>query len=112
MPIKVECPYGGEPHVYPDDWKFGGANGLDPAADERFKSSHYQFIDSELGFSFMSGQFRCDDAALDYFTTVAERDPKVKWIAVKRPGSPKFEMMPYVYVVETDTVHPYNWKKD
>lgn len=60
----------------------------------------------------MSGQFICDDAALDYFTQVGRQDPGVKYIAKRAPGEKKFTMMPFVYVIETDTVHPYEWRKN
>lgn len=103
--VTKPCPFGGPDHEYPDDWQFSESG--DPRVDPRYYPAHYQYIDDEYGFSFMSGQFQCDDEALDYFTQVRETDPRVKFIAVKRAGEKKFQLMPWVYVAETDTVHPY-----
>lgn len=104
--ITFPCPYGGEDHSYPDDWVFGGADGKDPRADPRFMPTHYQYIDAEYGFCYLTGSYLCDDEALDNFTLVAQ-DSDPKFIAAKRPGDNKYRLMPFVYVAETDTVHPH-----
>lgn len=105
--ITQPCPFGGPDHSYPDDWVFSSIG--DPRADPRFEVVHYQYLDALAGFSFMSGQFICEDQALDYFSIVAVSDPGVKYIARKGQGDKKFTMLPFVYVVQTDTVHPYDW---
>lgn len=103
------CPYGGEIHEYPDDWIFGGPEGMHPAADPRFTPTHYQYLDAEYGFCFITGSYLCDDEALDKFTLHAATG--AQFIAVRRPGESKFSLLPFIYIAETDTVHPYEWDK-
>lgn len=105
MTIVIPCEYGGPDHEYPDDWQFGGFDGLHPGLDSRFEPTHYQYLDAEAGFCFMTGSFLCDDEALDKFTRVAMNSDPV-YIAVKRPGDPKYALMPYKYVQSEDTVYP------
>ena len=109
--ITKPCRFDGPDHEYDDDWKFGGANGEHPGADERFAPTMYQYLDAELGYSYLASELLCDDEALDFFTTVATKyDPNVKWVAAKRPGETKYTVLPWVYVKATDTVHPYQFK--
>lgn len=109
--IYIRCRYGGSDHEFPDDWKFGGANNEDPGADPRWEVTHYTYMNSEYGYVMMISYPICDDQALDAFTQAAEIDSTVKWITAKRPKSGRFEIMPFVYVAETNTVHPYEFKE-
>lgn len=106
--IEFECMYGGEPHTFPDDWVFGGPDMSHPGADPRWEVTHYQYLDAEYGFCYMTGSFLCDDEALDMFTVVAQRNDPV-YIAKKKQGDNKFTLMPFEYRKAEDTVYPREW---
>lgn len=108
MSIIIKCEYEGESHVFPDDWIFGGANGLHPGADPRFPNTHYQYLDADLTPVFVTGAWLCDDEALFQFTKIANYGFHPVYITVLRPGNNKYELMPFKYVELEDTV--YDWK--
>lgn len=101
MVVRIECPY--EPphyHEFPDDWKFGGANGLHPGADPRWKPSVYTYYDASTQVCHVTSAPLCDDQALDEFTVVA-RFSNPKWLSVRRPDGTQ-EMLPWTYDAEED----------
>jgi len=101
----IECHYD-PPHVheYPDDWMFGGANGLHPAGDPRYRPTTYIYYDHRFEMVHLTQEFLCDDEALDKFTKVAQYcDPYV--VEAKRPDGTK-EMLPFTYSKSEDTVRP------
>jgi hypothetical protein len=105
--IVIQCPYD-PPHVheYPDDWKFGGANGLDPRVDERYAPDTYVYFDRSLRILHLTQVPLCDDQAIDEFTKVAswskQHDPH--WLQVTRHGERNATTLPVVYNKETDEV--------
>jgi len=107
--IVIECPF--EPphtHEYPDDWNFGGADGMDPRADPRFFPESYQYYDDRLTVLTTTSQFKCDDEAIDAFTWVANFGPDFnpKYIAKRARHTRNFEMMPWQYDKKEDLVTP------
>jgi hypothetical protein len=107
--IEVECHYTDPPHVheYPDDWKFGGANGLHPGADPRWKPTTYEYFDDKIQRIHVTQTPLCDDQALDEFTKIARMGPTFnpKWLRVRRPDGTT-EMLPWEYNKEQDTFYP------
>jgi hypothetical protein len=102
----IECPF--DPphtHEFPSDWYFG-ASGVDFTADPRWQPSNYQYFDEKLTILHITSAPKCDDEAIDMFSTVANWFPTrtPKWIQVKRPGESKFETLPVEYDAETDEV--------
>lgn len=91
-------------HLWPDDWTFGGANGLDPRADPRWMPTTYTYFGSNAQVLWISQTPLCDEEALDDFTkvaTIAGSDPK--WCWVKRPGE-ELKALPYTYNKATDSL--------
>ena len=104
--IEIECSYT-EPahvHVYPDDWIFGGADGLHPGADPRYKPSIYTYYDTSAKPIHTTVVPLCDDEAIDKFTDVAGYGPGFNpvWLSVQRPDG-SVEMLPWLYDKATDT---------
>jgi hypothetical protein len=101
----VICNYTDPPHEHewPDDWEFGGANGLDPRADPRYRATTYQYFGDDATVLWTTQAPLCDDQAIDEFTKIASmgRSFRPKWIGVKRPGG-KLEMLPWVYDIASD----------
>ena len=107
--IVIECGYEPEhTHEYPDDWTFGGANETDPRADPRWHPTTYEYYDDKLRRIAQTQVPICDDAALDYFTNIANRgaDWNPVWIAAIRPDQRGAEMLPFKYNKADDTVYP------
>lgn len=106
--IIFDCEFG-DPHTheYPDDWIFGGPGGTSPAADPRFQVTHYRYHDARLKVVYQTGAIDCDEEALDGFTML---NFNPVFISVKRPGDKDYQFMNWIYVAETDTLHPY-WKE-
>lgn len=104
---EIQCRYD-PPHThrYPDDWEFGGANLLDPAADPRWRGTTYTYWSDKFELLELVSHLRCDDAALDYFTQVAEHFPKSRphFIQAKRPDK-SVTTLPFRYDRDTDEVY-------
>lgn len=105
----IECHYTDPPHTheYPDDWVFGGADGLDPRADVRWKPTTYTYISEDLVELHVTQAPLCDDQALDEFTLVRDwfrGKAKPHWLWVKRPDS-KIEALPWTYDSDTDMLN-------
>lgn len=92
-------------HEYPDDWKFGGANGLDPRADPRWLPTTYTYYDFQAVPVWTTQTPLCDEQAVDEFTKIRDRGLHPKWIGKKTLGDYKTEMLPWVYDEATDEVH-------
>lgn len=107
--IEIECNYTDPAHVheYPDDWVFGGTDGLHPGADPRYKPNNYEYYDEKLTIIHTTSVPLCDEQALDEFTKVAGYGPgfRPKWLSVRRPDG-KIEMLPWTYNKDTDTLYP------
>lgn len=106
--IVIECPF--EPphtHEYPDDWMMGGASGLDPRADPRWRPTTYEYYDDKLQRIAVTQTPLCDDEALDHCTAIAGRGPDWNpvWVRAIRPGD-HAEMLPWTYDKATDTLLP------
>lgn len=104
--IIVECEY--DPphtHEFPDDWDFGGANGLDPRADIRFRATTYRYLDDKLRIIHTTQVPLCDDSAIDRFSVVATYGPAFNpvWLQATRPDG-KVETLPVTYDKSTDYV--------
>lgn len=99
------CNYTDPPHVhvFPKDWKFGGANGCHPGADPRWKATTYTYFAADAQPLRMTQAPICDDQALDEFTLVAGRG-NPKWLMAEKDGKPI--MLPWVYDKESDTLIP------
>lgn len=94
-------------HLWPSDWIFGGANGLDPRADPRYKTSAYEYYDDKLDIIWRTSVPVCDDHALDYFTFVADRGPSFNpvWVvAIRHNRVP--QKLQWTYDKATDTITP------
>ncbi len=104
--IVIECEYGGEPHRYPSDWKFGGADGKHPGADERYQPISYWYFDDQLVPVHVTSAPLCDDQAIDEFTQVADMFPNhsPKWLAKRNTETHKLDMFKLSYDRTTDTV--------
>jgi hypothetical protein len=102
--VVIEFDCGGEdsPHLFPDDWIFGGANGMDPGADPRFQVTTYWYLDADLEDVAVASHLRCDGDALEYFSQLQRLNPR--YIFVKRPGKTKRAMMPYEYRADVDII--------
>jgi hypothetical protein len=102
--LEIICGYTDPPHVheYPDDWEFGGADGLHPGADTRYRATTYYYLDERLDVVFLTQQYLCDDEALDRFTDVAKFGSPV-YLQAKRPNGTK-TLLPWVYDKTTDEV--------
>jgi hypothetical protein len=83
----IECAYDGPDHEFPDDQQFGGANGLHPGADPRWKPSVYEYYDDQVRIIETTCAPLCDDQAIDEFTKVAAYGPGFNpvWLSVRRP---------------------------
>lgn len=104
----IECGYTdpSHEHSYPEDWIFGGADGLHPGADLRYQPTTYTYYDADLSELWVTQTPLCDDQALDEFTLVSSiKDSNPKWLSVKRPGQ-KAEMLPWTYDRITDMLTP------
>ena len=101
--IKILCNFFEEhAHEYPDDWIFGGYNGLHPGADPRYRATTYRYYDDRLQLVFFSQEFLCDYEAIDKFTRIA-RFANPVYLEAVRPGGVK-EMLPWMYDKKTDEV--------
>jgi hypothetical protein len=104
--IILECGYD-PPHIhtYSDDWDFGGANGLDPRADIRYRPTTYRYFDARLRVIDLTQVPLCDDQAIDEFTKVAGYGPGFSpvWLQATRPDG-TVETIPWLYDKATDTV--------
>lgn len=94
-------------HEFEDDWEFGGADGLDPRADPRWRPTTYEYFDGGLHPIYVTQTPLCDDQAIDEFTLVAE----ISWEFVPvylsaKPYGGKSEMLGWKYDKATDTVKP------
>jgi hypothetical protein len=107
--IEIICNYTDPPHVheYPDDWIFGGADGLHPGADPRFKPSSYTYYDDKIMPCWVTSAPLCDDQALDECTWIASLGKSFtpKYISVRRPDGTE-EMLLWEYDKVSDTLTP------
>lgn len=105
--IEIECSYL-EPHIhsFPEDWKFAGANGLHPGADERWSPTTYTYYDESLTPIFTTSAPTCDEQAVDEFSRVAALgiDWNPIYISAKRRGELVGTMLPFRYSKTDDTV--------
>lgn len=106
--VLVDCDFD-PPHVheYPGDWEFGGANGLDPRADRRWRPTTYEYYNDRAERIWITQVPLCDDEALDNCTNIAGRGPgwNPVWVAAIRPDTGA-EMLPWTYDKATDTLSP------
>lgn len=51
-------------HEYPDDWTFGGANGGDPRADQRWQPTLYEYLNRQMAVVHVSTAPLCDHEAI------------------------------------------------
>lgn len=95
-----------EYHEYPRDWVFGGPQDDNPAADPRWKPTNYTYWSDKATPIWVVHHPKCDDEAMDYFTTIAEQFPMVNPVrlSAKRPGAPKEVMLPVKYNRTDDTL--------
>lgn len=105
----ILCHYTDPPHEHewPDDWLFGGANGLDPRADPRYEATTYTYYDEDLSVLWITQAPLCDDQALDEFTKIAGMgwNWKPTLVTAKRPDK-TIEFLPWVYDKATDMITP------
>lgn len=102
--IVHDCGY--EPthqHEYPDDWTFGGASGLDPRADSRWRGTTYVYLDARLESVWTTQVPLCDDEAIDDFTKW--RKDGAVYLQAKRPDG-DVQLLDWQYDPITDLVSP------
>jgi hypothetical protein len=105
--IEIECDYD-QPHTheFPDDWEFGGASGLYFAADKRWRSTTYTYLDDQLREVYSTQVPQCDGEAIDNFTWVAKGGRVGQLpttLQVSRPDG-EVTLLPVRYDPATDTV--------
>lgn len=106
--MKVRCRYDiieAHDHEYPDDWVFGGADGLHPGADPRYTPTTYTYYARDARQVFVTSRPICEQQAIDEFTMVANMGPLFDphWIGVRQPdGNDK--VLPLTYDKATDVV--------
>lgn len=105
--LVVDCPF--DPphqHTFPSDWFFGGPNGTDWRADERWNPTVYVYFSDRLQVLHTSVTPGCDDEAIDNFTLVNSwfKHASPKWIRVRRPDGSS-ETLPVIYDAATDEVY-------
>jgi hypothetical protein len=107
--MRIICHYTDPPHEhdYPEGWLFGGANGIDPRTDERWKPTTYEYWSDRAELLHTTQAPLCDDQALDEFTKIASMGPSFNphWLSAKRPNN-TVEMLPWLYDKATDTLVP------
>lgn len=108
MSIILECLY--DPpheHEFPDDWDFGGADGLSPMCDPRWRTirNTYVYFDDKLRVVGFTQAFLCDEEAIDKFTQIASHGPQINpvWVQATRPDG-RVETLKVRYNKETDEV--------
>lgn len=104
--IEYTCGYEPEHvHELPDDWQFGGPDGLDPKADPRWKPTVYTYFDDKLFPIHVTTKPFCDDEAIDDFTLVASWGQSFNpvWIQAKRLDG-TVVTLPVTYNKDTDEV--------
>ena len=105
----IECEYlESHTHEFPEDWVFGGADGLHPAADTRWEATVYVYYDSQMGHLHTTVAPLCDEQALDEFTKVASwgRGYSPSYLTAKRPGIKEVDLLPWEYKKSNDTLYP------
>lgn len=99
-----ECPYGGPPHEFPDDWVFGGADMQHPGADPRFVTRTYTYWSDDVEPLWTTSRPTCDDQAIDMFTWVANIGLGCNPTRISvRVGKEKEVMLRVIYDKATDT---------
>lgn len=103
--VILECDF--EPpheHRFPSDWRFGGASGVDPRADERWLPTTYTYLSDRLDPIHVTQVPVCDNEAIDYFSKVAGwgKGFNPVWLQAKRPDG-TVEILKVQYEKETDT---------
>lgn len=105
----VECHYSDPPHqhVFPEDWIFGGANGLHPGADPRWKPTTYTYRDAMLNLVHVTQTPLCDEQALYEFTKIRDcgTDYYPVYLEIQPPGELAF-LAKWRYNRHTDTLEP------
>jgi hypothetical protein len=104
--IVIECSAAGELHYheYPEDWEFGGASGLHPGVDSRFRPSNYEYLDRMFRSVHVTSVPLCDNQALDEFTKVAGWGLRPVLLKVRRPDGAE-ELLPFWYDSTSDELH-------
>lgn len=93
-------------HEYPDDWSFGGANGLHPGADPRWETTTYTYFDDHFDPIYTTSVPLCDEQAIDQFTFVAGLGAGYNpvYLSARRRGELVGGMLPVKYSKTDDTV--------
>lgn len=98
--VGIECGYHREltVHLYPADWIFGGANGLHPGADPRFRPTTYTYFDERLNLVYVTQTPLCDAEAVYDFATVRSYGPSYHpmYLQAERPDG-TIESVRYIY---------------
>lgn len=98
---------GEEPHIFPGDWVFGGADGNDPGADPRWESSSYHYLNEFAQTVWVTSAPLCEHQALDQFTLVSSfGDLHPRYLEVRHPGESTYTVLPWEYRESADTLHP------
>jgi len=105
MTILEHPDYGCE-HEFPNDWIFGGADGIHPGSDPRWVPTIYEYMDEKLVTVHSTVVPVCDEEAFDYFTQVAEWRLTPVYIAKHKPGE-KVELIPVKYNEKEDTFYDF-----
>ena len=107
MTIIIDCDYDiPHTHEFPDDWIFGGANGLHPGADPRWEPTSYTYYNSSFEPIATTSAPVCDQQAIDEFTIVASYGLGFTpvYLSAKRRGELAGTMLPVQYSKSDDTV--------
>jgi hypothetical protein len=107
LTILIECEYDiPHTHEFPDDWRFGGANGLHPGADPRWSPTVYTYLNESFDEIYVTSAPLCDEQAIDEFTLVAANGVGYSpvYLTAKRRGELVGGMLPVRYDKVTDTV--------
>lgn len=107
--VVVTCYYTDPPHehVFPADWVFGGADGMHPGADPRWKPTTYTYRNALLEHVYVTQTPLCDDQAIDEFTRIRDMgtgfDPV--YLEIQPPDGLAF-LARWRYDGPSDTVRP------
>lgn len=107
MTVIIECEYDiPHTHEFPDDWEFGGANGLHFGADPRWEPTVYTYYNESLEEICITSAPLCDQQAIDEFTKIAALGSGYSpvYLSAKHRGEPVGTMLPVKYSKTDDTV--------
>lgn len=93
-------------HEFPEDWVFGGADGMHFGADVRWKPVSYTYYNEAFEAIHVTSAPLCDQQAIDEFTLVANYGAGFVpvYLGARHQGEAVATMLPVKYNKADDTV--------